>query len=138
MATGVVLFDGVCNFCNASVNFIIDRNPKDDLKFAPLQSEAARTLLSDVGVSIPDEKLQHPDSILLVQNGKVYSHSAAALRIASHLSFPWFLGVTGLLVPWFLRDIVYKIVARNRYKWFGKSDACRVPTPEMRTRFLNK
>ena len=137
MATGVVLFDGVCNFCNASVNFIIDRNPKDDLKFAPLQSEAARSLLRDVGAVVPEAHLD-PDSILLVQNGKVYSHSGAALRIAAHLTFPWFLGVTGLLMPWFLRDLVYRFIAKNRYKWFGKSEACRVPTPEMRTRFLSK
>lgn len=135
MATGVVLFDGVCNFCNASVNFIIDRNPKDDLRFAPLQSEAARSLLKDVGVAIPEGD---PDSILLVQNGKVYSHSGAALRIAAHLTFPWFLGVFGLLTPWFLRDLVYKFIAKNRYKWFGKSEACRVPTPEFRARFLSK
>lgn len=137
MATGVVLFDGVCNFCNASVNFIIDRNPKDDLKFAPLQSEAARSLLRDVGAAVPEAHLD-PDSILLVQNGKVYSCSGAALRIAAHLTFPWFLGVFGLAVPWFLRDLVYRFIAKNRYKWFGKSDACRIPTPELRTRFLSK
>lgn len=135
MVTGVVLFDGVCNFCNASVNFLIDRNPKDTLKFAPLQSEAARTLLGQVGYPVPDAA-RDPDSILLVQNGRVYSHSAAAVRIASHLVFPWSLGALGILVPWFVRDLVYRFIAKNRYRWFGKSEACRVPTPELRARFL--
>ena len=129
----VVLFDGVCNLCSASVNFIIDRDPKATLRFASLQSVAARELLKQHGITLPEGD---PDSILLVDGGRVYDKSGAALRIAGKLRSPIAMFWIFLIVPWFIRDFFYKIIARNRYKWFGKTEACRVPTPELKERFV--
>lgn len=129
----VVLFDGVCNLCNSSVQFIIDRDPKGTLRFASLQSEAAAKLLRQHDLTPPEGD---PDSILLVEDGAVYSHSSAALRIARRLSGVWSVLYVFMLVPRPLRDLVYRFIARNRYRWFGKSEMCRVPTPELRERFL--
>lgn len=129
----VVLFDGVCNFCNASVHFIIDRDPAQRFRFAALQSEAAAGLLRSRGVAPPQGD---PDSIVLVEGERVYQRSTAALRIARRLRFPWPLLYAFVAVPRPLRDLVYRFIARNRYRWFGRSEECRVPTPELRSRFL--
>jgi predicted DCC family thiol-disulfide oxidoreductase YuxK len=129
--TAVVLFDGVCNLCNASVNFIIDRDPAGHFKFAALQSEAASGMLAPCGPS--GEALS---SVVLLEEGRCYERSAAALRIARRLSGAWPLLYAFVVVPRPLRDAVYDWVARNRYRWFGKRDACRLPTPELRARFL--
>lgn len=126
----VVLFDGVCNLCNSSVNFIIDRDRAAYFQFSALQSEWAQKL---TGEPIPSEG---PESILLWEGGRLYSHSTAALRIARRLDGIWKLLAIGLLVPRPIRDAVYRWVARNRYRWFGKSEACRRPTPALRARFL--
>lgn len=131
----VVLFDGVCNFCNGTVQFIIDRDPKDRYRFCALQSEEAKSLLTALGEKVPEGD---PDSILLYENGKLYSHSTAALRIARGMSGLWKILSVGLVVPAFLRNVVYRFIARNRYKWFGKSESCRVPDAAFRKRFLNK
>lgn len=120
--------------CNATVNFLLDRDPQGALRFAALQSMAAREALGALGY-IPPEGL--PPSLLLVEQGRVYQKSTAALRIARHLSHPgWRLAGILLVVPRPLRDAVYAWIARNRYAWFGRSDVCRVPTPELRNRFL--
>jgi predicted DCC family thiol-disulfide oxidoreductase YuxK len=138
----VVLFDGVCNLCNGAVNFAIDRDPASRLRFASLQSPAAREVLEGVGrvgrVGRPGYSASDgdPSSIVLVDRGRVYERSAAALRIARYLSGAWRLLPALLVVPWPLRDLVYRWVAVNRYRWFGKSDSCRVPTPELRARFI--
>ncbi len=132
-SSAVVLFDGVCNLCNSSVHFILDRDRDKYFRFASLQSRAGKELLAQHGLP-PIEG--DPDSVLLLEGGRVHSRSGAALHIARRLGFPWVLLVVGFLVPWFLRDLVYKFIARNRYRWFGKTDACRVPTPELRERFL--
>ena len=129
----MVLFDGVCNLCNGSVNFIIDRDPKATLRFASLQSNAAHELLEKHGIKLPEGD---PDSILLVDGERVYDKSGAALRIAGKLRSPIAVLWIFLIVPWFIRDFFYKVIARNRYKWFGKSEACRVPTPELKERFV--
>lgn len=129
----VMLFDGVCNLCNGAVNFAIDRDPEARLRFASLQSPAARELLARLGHPMPSGD---PESILLVERGRVYECSGAALRIARHLSGAWSLLAALLAVPWPLRDLVYRWVAANRYRWFGKADVCRVPTPELRARFI--
>lgn len=126
MAT--VLFDGVCNLCNASVNFIIDRDPKGYFRFAALQSDAAKAL----GETVTGD----PDSVILYEDGKRYDKSTAALRIARRLSGLWPVLYMGIIVPRPIRDVVYRFIARNRYKWFGKSDACRLPSPELKARFL--
>jgi len=135
----VVFFDGVCNLCNGVVQFIIDRDKGGSIRFAALQSDVASKLLLPLGVTLrPDE----PDSIVLLTHGKdatpvAYERSTAVLLIARQLSFPWpLLFYTGIVWPRFLRDVFYKFVATHRYKWFGKTETCRVPTPELRARFL--
>jgi predicted DCC family thiol-disulfide oxidoreductase YuxK len=126
----VVFFDGVCNLCNASVQFILKRERSSVLCFAPLQGETFRAL------EIPGKELL-PDSIVLFENGKLYTESAAVLRIARRLSFPWrWLALPGWLLPRFVRDPIYRLIARNRYRWFGKKDVCYLPTPELKLRFL--
>ena len=126
-----VLFDGVCNLCNGSVQFIIAHDPAAHFRFAALESEAARRLLGECALSGP-----LPDSVALIETGHVYTRSAAALRIARRLAFPWPLLYAFIIVPRPLRDMIYDLIARNRYRWFGKRDACMVPTRELRTRFL--
>ena len=130
-----VLFDGVCNLCNASVQYIIDRDPSAVFRFASLQSEAGRRVLEAVGAALPEGD---PESVLLVEDGRLYERSDAALRIARRLTGPVRLAAAFLLVPHVLRDPLYRFVARNRYRWFGKSESCRLPTPELRGRFLSE
>ena len=130
----VVLFDGVCNLCNAAVNFIIDRDPRGVFRFAALQSAFGERELARLGIPPP---AGDPETILLVENGRVHARSTAALRISRRLSGLWPLLALLVVVPRPVRDAVYGWVARNRYRWFGRtSDVCRVPTPELRARFL--
>jgi predicted DCC family thiol-disulfide oxidoreductase YuxK len=124
----VLLFDGVCNLCNGFVRFIIERDPARRFQFAPLQSDAARRLLQAAPL---------PDSLVLVEDGRFFVRSAAVLRVARGLRFPWSLAYVFVAVPRPLRDWVYDIVARNRYGWFGRRDVCMVPTPELKARFLS-
>jgi predicted DCC family thiol-disulfide oxidoreductase YuxK len=127
----VILFDGVCNLCNGAVQFVIARDPAARFHFAALQSAAASRLIESAGAP---ENL--PDSIILVEDGRVWTRSTAALRIARQLSFPWSAAYALIAVPRPLRDWIYNLVARNRYGWFGKREACTVPTPALRARFL--
>jgi predicted DCC family thiol-disulfide oxidoreductase YuxK len=127
----VILFDGVCNVCNGFVQFVIARDPGARFQFAALQSDSARRLLARV-----DGLGQVPDSVVLVDRGRVYTRSSAALRIARGLPFPWSLARALIVVPRPLRDWVYDRVARHRYRWFGRKDVCMVPTPDLRARFL--
>jgi predicted DCC family thiol-disulfide oxidoreductase YuxK len=127
----IVLFDGVCKFCNGSVNFLIDHDGKKRLRFAPLQSEIAQAWLCRFGLPVDDF-----DTMILVENGRAYARSSAALRIAWILGGWWSLLAILFAVPPFLRDGAYNVLAGNRYRWFGKADTCRVPTPDIRERFL--
>jgi predicted DCC family thiol-disulfide oxidoreductase YuxK len=127
----LVLFDGVCNVCNALILFIIDRDPKEQFVFAPLSSELAQSLLAKHGLPNVD-----PDTVVLVENDHAYTRSTAILRVMARLRPPWAVFWLGLIVPRFLRDLGYRYFASHRYAWFGKSDQCRVPTPELRRRFL--
>ncbi len=131
MTEPIVLFDGVCKFCNGSVNFIIDRDVDKRIHFAPLQSEIAQGLLGRFGLPATDF-----DTMILIEHGRAYARSSAALRIARILGGWWSLLVVLFAVPPFLRDGAYNLLAANRYRWFGKSDTCRVPTAELRERFL--
>ncbi|MBQ0768333.1 MAG: DUF393 domain-containing protein [Bizionia sp.] len=128
----LVLFDGVCNLCNTSIQYIIRHDKKDVFLFAALQS--------DVGKEIIDKYAIDPsktDSILLyVPEKGVKSKSTAALRIAKHLGFPVNVLVVYLIVPPFIRNAVYDLIARNRYKWFGKKEQCMIPTPELQSKFI--
>jgi predicted DCC family thiol-disulfide oxidoreductase YuxK len=128
---GIILFDGVCNLCNGAVTFIIDRDPADYFRFAPLQSEVAQRLLPD-GVKA-DSTLS---SLVLIEGGQCYTRSTAVLRIARRLRGGWPLLYSLIVIPRTLRDYVYSWVAANRYRWFGKRETCRVPTPELTSRFL--
>jgi predicted DCC family thiol-disulfide oxidoreductase YuxK len=127
----IILFDGVCNFCNSSVNFVIRNDKAGYFHFAPLQSARARELSEALGFS-----LEGMSSFILVENGRAYTKSTAALRVARRLRFPVNLLYAGIVIPAFLRDGVYNWIAHNRYRWFGRSEACMVPTPEIRSRFI--
>src|SRR5437870_3390890 len=120
----IVLFDGVCNFCNGAVNFIIERDPEAYFKFAPLQSEIGEKLAVEYNI----DKSQI-DSVILIEDGAAYTHSSAALRVARRLSGAWSWLYGFRIVPKFLRDFAYKLFAKYRYKMFGKQEACMLPTP---------
>jgi len=131
-ANKIILFDGVCNLCNGAVNFVIKRNKKDLFRFAALQSEVGKRLVAER--NIDTSKI---DSIILIEPGVAYyTKSAAALKIAGTFGGIWSLVNVLNLIPSWLRDIVYDLVARYRYSWFGKKDSCMVPTPELRAKFL--
>jgi len=127
----IVLFDGVCNFCNGTVRFIVDRDPAGYFQFASLQSAAARPLL---------ERCRLPagflDNIVLIEDGVCHARSAAVVRIARRLGGLWPLLSVLLLVPRPLRDAAYDWFARNRYRWYGKQSECPLPPPGLRERFL--
>ena len=126
----IVLFDGVCNFCESSVQFIIKHDKSNSLKFASLQSNLGQELLTKY--NMPKEL----EGVVFIENNKAYYKSAAALRIARYFGGFW----RGLLIfgilPTFITDFGYDIIAKNRYKWFGKKESCMIPTPEVRSRFL--
>jgi predicted DCC family thiol-disulfide oxidoreductase YuxK len=128
----IVLFDGVCNFCNYWVNFAIKRDPKKKLKFTTLQGDTAKGLLPRYNISPTSLS-----SVIFIENGKIYTQSSAALQICRHLKGGWKLFYGLIIIPKFIRDFFYNIIARNRYKWFGKKDSCMVPTPELKERFFN-
>lgn len=127
----VLLFDGVCNLCNGTVDFLIRRDRRQVLRFASLQSDAATRVLQQAGG--PSVTL---DSVVLVHEGQVHLRSAAVLRTLRLLGFPWALAYALIVVPRPLRDAAYRLIARNRYSWFGRHETCRIPTPEERARFL--
>ena len=126
---GIILFDGVCNFCDASVQFIIKRDPHGYFQFASIQSEVGQELLTQYPVPAVD-------SLILIENGTVFVKSTAALKIARRLNGGWPLAYSTIIVPPLIRHALYDVVAKNRYKWFGKKDACMLPTKEQRKRFL--
>ena len=127
----VILFDGICNFCNAGVNFIIKQDKKNIFRFAALQSEAGQKLL---------EQFQLPkggfDSFVLVDRGKVYKKSSAGLKVYGKLPWYWKWTQLAWIAPRFIRDAVYDFIAKNRYKWFGKKEKCMIPPANVRSRFL--
>jgi predicted DCC family thiol-disulfide oxidoreductase YuxK len=126
----ILLFDGLCNLCNGSVDFVIRRDKMRKFRFAALQSPAGMRLRESV--FIPAQV----DSLVLLEGGVAYVRSSAALRIARSLAMPWSLLWVLILVPRAIRDAVYEWVARNRYAWFGRRDTCRLPTEEERSRFM--
>lgn len=128
----VILFDGVCNFCNGAVNFTIKRNKDKTIKFAPLQSEAGRELVKQYG--LPENDMR---SFLFIENEKMYNRSTAALRVCRHLKGLWPLCYGFIIVPPFIRNGVYDFIAKNRYKWFGQKEECMVPSADVRARFLS-
>ncbi|MBK5097712.1 MAG: DUF393 domain-containing protein [Gemmatimonadetes bacterium] len=128
----MVLFDGVCNLCHAAVRFILARDREARFRFAPLESETGRDLTTE-GI----REGTSADSMILVEDGSTYARSEAAIRIAARLSLPWrALGVLRV-VPRPVRDGAYDLVARNRYRWFGRKDFCPMPDEDIRDRFLS-
>jgi predicted DCC family thiol-disulfide oxidoreductase YuxK len=127
----VVLFDGVCNLCNSSVNWIIDHDKEGKFKFASLQSVYGQNVVKQFNLTG-----EYMDTVLLLDGDKLYKRSEAVLRIAKHIGGIYSLVYVFIIVPAFIRNFFYNFVARNRYRWFGKQDACRIPTPELKAKFL--
>lgn len=127
----IILFDGVCNFCNNAVNFVIKRNAKANILFTPMQSIAGQKLLQQNNLPVDDMQ-----SFVFIDEGKVHKQSTAALKVCKHLRGLWPLCYGFIIVPKFIRDGVYSWIAQNRYKWFGKRQSCMIPTPEVKARFL--
>ena len=128
---GIILFDGVCNFCNNKINLVIRKDKKDFFRFAPLQSETGKKIMADHGIIMPD-----PDTFIFIENNKIYNRSSAALHIAKHMDGLWKLFFAFIIVPRFVRDLFYRLIAKNRYKWWGVRESCMIPTPEVRKKFL--
>lgn len=126
----IILFDGECNFCDQSVQFIIKRDPKEHFKFASLQSKIGKDLLNKFNTPV------EIDSIVLIEGNHCYFKSSAALRICKKLNGLWKILYLLLVIPKPFRDFFYEILAKNRYKWFGKRESCRIPSSEERKRFL--
>lgn len=129
----IVFFDGACNFCNAAVDFLLRRNPRRSLHYSPLQSEFARRFFAERDLTIDLGRL---DRLYYYADGKLHSRSGAALRTVRELTAPWPLLAVLLLIPSPLRDLAYDLVARNRYRVFGRRPTCRRPGPDEKDRFL--
>jgi len=127
----IILFDGICNLCNGSVQFILKRDKNEKFLFASLQSDASKNILLQYNV-----KKITLDSILIIEDGQVYDKSTAVLKISRHLNWPWTMFSIALHLPLSIRDSVYDFVGRNRYKWFGKKDSCTMMIPEYKNRFI--
>lgn len=129
--SAIILFDGVCNFCNGWVNLVIRRDRKKLFKFAPLQSGIGQKFLGEYGID-----KTATDSVVLIADGRVFTYSSAILEIARRLGGFWRAANVFYLIPKILRDFLYQLFARNRYRLFGKKAICMMPTPEIRERFL--
>jgi predicted DCC family thiol-disulfide oxidoreductase YuxK len=128
----IVLFDGVCNLCNSSVQFILKRDKKNQFLFGSLQGKTGQAYLQQF--QLPADTL---NSFMLVEGSTMYTQSTGALRMLKHIGGLWSLLYAFMIVPKFIRDGVYKLVAANRYKWFGKQDACWLPAPGLKEKFLD-
>lgn len=127
----IIFFDGLCNLCSSAVQFILRNDPAAYFRFCSLQSEAATSILEGrlvVG--------KVPDTVVLVEGGKLYVRSTAALRIARHLKAPWNYFAWLLAVPVPIRDMVYNLISANRFRFFGRRTACLIPSPALRSRFI--
>lgn len=131
MKKNIILFDGVCNLCNYSVQFVIKNDQKNNFKFASLQSKFGQKFLQENNFDTSNF-----DSILLIQDNQIYQKSDAALRIAKGLNFPINSLSIFLIIPKPIRNYCYDIIAKNRYNWFGKQDNCWIPTKELKERFF--
>ena len=128
----VILFDGVCNLCNNSVKFIIKNDKRNIFKFAPLQSE--------YGINVQNRhhiNTNEINSIILVDGDKIFTRSTAALVIAKDLRAPYFIFYIFIIIPVFIRNFIYDLIAKNRYKWFGKMESCMVPSNELKNKFFD-
>jgi predicted DCC family thiol-disulfide oxidoreductase YuxK len=131
ISNNIILFDGVCNFCNSTVNFIIKRDKKSQMHFAPLQSVIGEKLL--LQYNLPADVM---NTFIFINNGKAYTKSTAALKVSKYLGGLWPFLYSFIVVPKFIRDAVYNFIAKNRYKWFGMKQECMIPSADIRKRFL--
>lgn len=127
----IILFDGICNLCYGVVQFIIKHDPNKIFLFTSLQSEAGQNLLKEY--QLPTANF---NSFILIQEGKIYDKSSGALKVARQIKGAWSWLYIFIIIPKFIRDGIYKRIAQNRYKWFGKTETCMLPTPELKARFL--
>lgn len=127
----VIIFDGICNFCNFWVNFILDRDKKNTFLFSAVQSDSAKTLLKKYNRDSEDI-----DTFILITDKGCFERSTAGLLVLKELSGLWKFLFALIIIPKIIRDPVYNVIAKNRYKFFGKSEACRIPTPDERDKFL--
>ena len=127
----VILFDGVCNFCNSAVNFVIKRDKGSKIKFSPIQSSHGQRIIKE-----HDFHLNDLSSFIFIEKGALYTRSTAALKVCKYLGGAWPIAYGFIIVPKFIRDGIYNLIAKNRYKWFGQKDECMVPTPDIKKRFL--
>ncbi len=134
----LILFDGVCNLCNATVRWVIEKDPEGQFHFASLQSEAGQAAVARAAGTHPVGLDEAADlrSVVLIDESGVHLRSDAALRVARRLGLPWSLFAIASVIPRTIRDAIYEWVARNRYRWFGKQLTCPVPSAELRTRFI--
>lgn len=128
----VILFDGVCNLCNSSVQFVIKHDPKKKFRFASIQGDYGQQVLKRF--HLPPDSL---NSFILLRDNQIYTHSTGALKVARQLSGAWPLLYIFILIPPFIRNRVYQFIANNRYKWFGKKESCEVPSPALKALFYN-
>jgi predicted DCC family thiol-disulfide oxidoreductase YuxK len=128
----IILFDGVCNLCSSSVKFVIKHDPQHHFRFASLQSDFGQSVLNKF--NLPTESLQ---SFILLDNNKIDTASTAALKVVKQLNKGWSLLYAFIIVPPFIRNLVYQLIARNRYKWFGKKEICWVPSKELQDLFIS-
>jgi predicted DCC family thiol-disulfide oxidoreductase YuxK len=130
----LILFDGVCNLCNFSVQFILKRDKKNKFNFTSLQSDAANKIL----LQYNNEKFNPKNlkSIILIENNKIYTKSTAVLRIVKQMYFPFSLLYFFIIIPKFIRDYLYEFIAKYRYAWFGKKDSCMIPKKEYLNKFI--
>lgn len=128
----IILFDGICNLCNQSVQFVIEHDKKNQFRFASLQSDFGQNFLKENNLDATQF-----DSVVFIEDGKFYTKSSAALKISKYLD-----GITSwlsifMIVPKPLRDVVYSFIAKNRYRWFGKQESCWLSTPELKAKFID-
>ncbi len=128
----IIIFDGVCGLCNRSVDIVLKHDDAKRFLFAPSQSEVGRRLLDGNDIDPSDV-----DTLYLYDDGTFYDRSTAAIRIAAQLQWPWKAASAAWLIPRPVRNGVYRVISKNRYRWFGKRDACRIPTPAEQDRFLS-
>ena len=134
----IILFDGICNFCNSTVNFILKRDKTNLFKFSPLQSESGQRFLTETGLKeyFSAKNKINSETIILIEGQKFYSQSTAVLRILKKLGGGWKIFYIFIIIPPPLRNFFYNLISKNRYKWFGKRDKCMVPTENERCKFI--
>jgi len=128
----IVFYDGECSLCNKSVQFLLRHNHKGNLSFSSLQSDSGLAILSIAGITVSE-----PDTLILLQENKVFTYSTAAIKITAHLEFPWRLLLVFRIIPTGIRDKIYRYVARNRFKWFGRESNCLLGEQVPGARFIS-